>query len=87
MRTTPSRSLYRVLYRMDDMQSAVWIIRIDQLMAIVAGRSISSTTPGGMAVSRWCVWVTWEGRWVYTAAALYRGHRYLVEIINDCVWL
>jgi transposase-like protein len=33
------------------------------------------------------VWVTWEDRWVSTATASYKGHRYPVEIINHCVWL
>jgi transposase-like protein len=31
--------------------------------------------------------VTWEDRWVSTATASYKGHRYPVEIINHCVWL
>jgi transposase-like protein len=33
------------------------------------------------------VWVTWEDRWVSTATASYKGHRYPLEIINHCVWL
>ena len=34
-----------------------------------------------------CMWVTWEDRWVSTPTVSYKGHRYLVEIINHCVWL
>jgi putative transposase len=29
----------------------------------------------------------WGDRWVSTATASYKGHRYPVEIINHCVWL
>jgi len=30
---------------------------------------------------------TWKDQWVRTATASYKGHRYLVEVINYCVWL